>query len=105
MTELNLESNSLIDLPGEIDKLKNIECLNLSKNKWKKYPDVINQLQCLKTLELTGNPYLPVWNFTQLPESINKLMNLENLNVTDHDFNDAEKKRIIEFLPNTEITF
>ena len=32
-------------------------------------------------------------------------MNLENLNVTDHDFNDAEKKRIIEILPNTEISF
>ncbi len=105
LTELNLESNSLNDLHGEIGQLKNLECLNLSKNKWKKYPDVINQLQSLKTLELTGNPYLPVWNFTQLPESINKLINLENLNLTDHNFNDAGEKRIKELLPNTEITF
>jgi Leucine-rich repeat (LRR) protein len=94
-----------IELARAIGQLKNLECLNLSKNKWKKYPDVINQLQSLKTLEITGNPYLPVWNFTQLPESINKLINLENLNLKDHNFNDAGEKRIKELLPDREITF
>ena len=46
-------------LGGELHTLKRMQCLNLTKNKLRKIPDVVTQFVALRILDLTDNECVP----------------------------------------------
>ena len=60
-------------LGEELHTLKRMQCLNLTKNKLRKIPDVVTQFVALRILDLTDNECVPsaLWMFgghTQIPQ-------------------------------------
>ncbi len=98
ITELNLSGNNLTGaLPSQVQKLRNLEILNLSDNKFTGVPAEVGQLKKLKILDLSNN------ELTGLPYEIGNLTQLEILDVSGNDYSEADLAKIVSTLPNTEI--
>ena len=70
---ITLDECSLDDLPRSIEKLQNLEFIDLQYNNLTTFPEFIINLPSLRTLILSFN------NLIELPDSISNLRNLENL--------------------------
>jgi Leucine-rich repeat (LRR) protein len=55
---LNLNYNRIEKLPSEIGDLENLEKLGLSNNNLQNLPESISELEKLNTLSIMNNPYL-----------------------------------------------
>jgi len=98
ITELNLSYNNLTGaLPSQVQKLKNLEFLDLSYNKFTGVPAEVGQLRKLKILDLSNN------QLTGLPYEIGNLTQLEILDVSGNDYSEADLAKIVSTLPNTQI--
>lgn len=74
--QLSLYYNEIAELPQDIDKLKNLEVLNMGANVLKDLPSSFANLDNLKDLDLYNN------DFDVFPEEITKLKNLQKLDLT-----------------------
>jgi Leucine-rich repeat (LRR) protein len=70
---ITLDECNLTSLPRSIEKLQNLEVLDLQYNNLTEFPESISNLTSLRTLILSFN------NLIEIPESISNLENLENL--------------------------
>ena len=70
---LSLMSNNLKEIPGDIQKLKNLQRLRLNNNQLKTLPPEIAFLRKLTWLELWGNP------IETFPEEILQMPNLQTI--------------------------
>lgn len=77
------------NLPNSINKLSNLQILDVSDNELKHIPSEIGDLKHLTTLNLTNN------QITELPESIFSLKNLKELHL---------RKNPLEKLPKAILT-
>jgi Leucine-rich repeat (LRR) protein len=86
LEELDLESNSLTEIPDEIGGLKKLKKVSLSYNKLTSFPGAILKLNELESLEI-GNQQI-----TELPKSLKELSNLKHLEIKSaglKEINDA----------------
>ncbi len=98
LTELNLSHNNLTGaLPSQVQKLRNLEILNLSDNQFTGVPAEVGQLKKLKILDLSNN------ELTGLPYEIGNLTQLEILDVSGNNYSEADLAKIVSTLPNTQI--
>jgi small GTP-binding protein len=72
--------HKLTKVPSDIFDLKQINVLNLSRNKLKTLPDDFGELQNLTSLDLSNNEVL------LLPDSITELADLEKLDLSNNRF-------------------
>ncbi len=79
LTELNLQSNNLSELPESIGQLHNLTVINLEDNNLVSLPKSIVKLQSLTALDLESN------NLRCLPETIGKLRNLNYLGLSENN--------------------
>lgn len=77
--KLDLSSLGIKDLSG-IERLRNLENLNLSDNGLKAVPKEISNLEYLKQLDLSGN------QLTSLPREMGYLRQLESLDLSSNAF-------------------
>ena len=80
LTDLDLRSFQLTNLPPEIFELTNLTFLTLAENQLSVLPESISKLTNLTKLYLWGN------QFSVLPESISKLTNLTQLILSRNQF-------------------
>merc|ERR1719150_440483 len=73
MVELNLGTNQLTTLPGDISNLQNLEVLILSNNALRRLPPGIGQLDKLRVLDLEEN------KLESIPNEIGRLRELQKL--------------------------
>lgn len=109
-------------IPKNIDKLMNLEVLELRVNSIQSVPKEIMNLKNLKILDLTDNPGLinidnVVWlenledlvlfgcDLHKLPPDIGRLKKLKYLGLTGNNIDSAELKRIRKALPTCDIKF
>jgi internalin A len=78
LTELNLSSNSLTEIPTEVFELEWLEKLDLSRNQLTSVPESITRLTNLSELDLSDN------QLTSVPESITRLTSLSELDLSDN---------------------
>jgi Leucine-rich repeat (LRR) protein len=71
----------------------------LQNNQLKRLPEELGALQNLEELYIENN------QITHLPEEIGQLSQLKYLHAQNNLFASAEKEKIKEILPNTEIYF
>ncbi|WP_034058880.1 COR domain-containing protein [Lacinutrix jangbogonensis] len=83
LKHLNLSSNSIENLPDDINNLKSIRHLDLSYNNITDLPEEICELTELRYLNLTGN------NIITLPKSFAKLKKLQDLNLSGNPIGDV----------------
>lgn len=93
LKKLDLNNNSLIELPDEMEVLSSLEILFLSENKFESIPDVISKLN-LRVLSLRGNllrelsaSYLPTSSLVWLILTNNQISKLHS------DIGDAKHLR------------
>lgn len=72
--QLDIVGNLLLGLPKEIEQLKNLKHLKIESKNIIILPDILGNISSLKTLNLKDAPYID-----QLPDSIGRLENLEDL--------------------------
>lgn len=82
ITLLNLNNNSLANIPPGIKNYTNLRLLHLQNNKLKYLPKEIGELNSLVTLILTNNA------LTKLPYTIANLKSLEALNLAGNSLSD-----------------
>ena len=75
LQKLNLETNQLREVSGEVCQLHNLEVLKLSYNKLAFLPEHLGSLENLKRLELSSNP------LDKIPDSFSSLEKLEALKI------------------------
>ena len=125
LTDLELESNDISELPETIKNLKNLERLSIGLNPIKKLPNELSELGKLEQLGLVKMQQLqwtesfeimskipnlkrvgmPSNNFEIIPSGFEKLKQVELFWLNNNKFNEAEKERMIKMLPNSKIKF
>ncbi|XP_078252100.1 malignant fibrous histiocytoma-amplified sequence 1 homolog isoform X2 [Rhinoraja longicauda] len=78
LSELDLAHNCLVQLPGELGRLKRLKKLCLSHNKLQLLPPQITALSCLEELDISFN------ELGQLPPTFGQLQRLRTLDL-DHN--------------------
>lgn len=76
ITELDLTSNSLSDVPDSLAELKHLRVLRLKYNRFTAIPPAVFRLEQLRTLDVAGN------QVAVLPEDIVKLPHLQTLDLS-----------------------
>ncbi|KAL6761433.1 hypothetical protein V8C86DRAFT_3131553 [Haematococcus lacustris] len=76
ITELDLSSNNLTDLPDDLEELRFMRILRLKYNQLKKMPAVVTKLPQLMILELSGN------QLTRVEDSIGQMVMLRELDLS-----------------------
>jgi len=110
------------EIPKEIANLNKLEYLQLNVNTIREIPKEIVELKKLKILDLTDNLgledienivllenleelYLFGCHLRKLPNDISRLKKLKKIGLAGNNFNEKEKARIKQALPNCEVTF
>jgi len=75
ITELELSSNKLSELPDDLEELQFLRTVGLKYNQLKRMPAVLSRLPQLMVLEMSGN------QISQVPETIGTMSMLKELNV------------------------
>lgn len=96
VTSLNLSNNQLTNLNG-IEKLVNLETLNVENNRLESLPAGIGQLKKLKNADFSNN------RLTSLPAELGSLTQLSTLNLGDYKGAASDIELLQTKLPNTEI--
>lgn len=78
VTVLDFENCELTQISKELIKLRNLESLNISANKFSRLPPSIGQLKNLKKLKAEAN------HLTELPKEISQCISLEILKVSEN---------------------
>lgn len=99
LKDLNIEKNKFEVMPIEICKLKNIERLNLSRNFIGVVLSCFEYLTALKYIDLYGNP------IRNLPESFERMQNLEEMNLGGIRFSPIFQESWKARLPNVKFVF
>lgn len=76
ITELELSSNNLAELPDDLDELRYIRTLGLKYNQLKRMPNVVSRLPQLMVLEMSGN------QITQIGDMIGGMVMLKELGLS-----------------------
>lgn len=125
LTDLDLESNDISKLPKTIKSLKNLKRLSIGKNPIKQLPIELSELVKLEQLGLVEIPQLqwteafeimskipnlkrvgmPSNKFIIMPNGFEKLKQVELFWLNYNNFNQAERERIKQMLPNSKIEF
>eukprot|EP00775_Hariotina_reticulata_P013287 gene13287-13418_t len=95
ITELELSSNNLTDLPDDISQLQQIRVLRLKYNQFKRVPSTITRLPQLMVLELSGNQVI------RLDSNIAKLTSLKELDLSGNLL--VELPNALATLPKLEV--
>jgi hypothetical protein len=96
---LNLSLHKLTELPVEIEKFINLECLDVSYNDFTDFPVQITKLKKLRYLKMSG-----LTKLEYLPRILKRIPSLKVIELSeyplwkDYQYDDAER-----FLPN--VTF
>jgi len=85
ITDLNLESNKISNLPDGIFECKNLTFLNLNFNLIEKIADPIVKLRKIETLLLQNN------EFKEIPKSVYQLKNLKRLSLRANKITDISQ--------------
>jgi Leucine-rich repeat (LRR) protein len=97
--KLDIAMLKLTSIDPRIVELVNLECLDLSFNRFSTLPDEMAELKKLRVLNLTGTRFL-----SKVPAIVAEIPNLEELDIRDHpewkgtQFEDAKK-----LLPNVQV--
>ncbi|OJJ22485.1 hypothetical protein BKI52_07330 [marine bacterium AO1-C] len=98
LQKLQLFVNKLTRLPKEIAALKKLHWLGLAGNEMKDF-EAIASLHNLQWLSFAGN------NLSHLPQEIESLQNLRELNLRFNPIYPKEQAQIRRWLPNCEVHF
>ena len=93
VTKIDLNNNSLIELPSEMKVLSSLEILFLSENKIKSVPNVISELNKLRLLSLRGN-LITILSSANMPTSSLVWLILTNNQISMIDPNVSELKHL-----------
>ena len=94
LKELDLSHNQISgSLTSEINKLKNLEVLDISSNQMTGVPAEIGQLSNLKILDLSFNL------ISGLPHELGNLKNLKELYINGNDYSEYDLEIIKQGLP------
>jgi len=91
VTKLDLNNNTLSELPNTMSALQTLDILFLSENKFETIPSVIGSLNRLRVLSLRGNLLTELWA-TSLPTSSLVWLILTNNKISTIDPNIKEVK-------------
>lgn len=99
--KLDISMNKLKIIPGDIGKLTNLECLDLSFNTFSTLPKELVLLKKLKYLNIAGTRYMP-----KVPDVVFKIKSLEILDIQDHpEWNKAIFDAAVAKLPKVKVIF
>ncbi|GLC33992.1 Dynein regulatory complex subunit 7 [Pleodorina starrii] len=79
ITELELSSNDLTDLPDELEEFRYLRILRLKYNQLKRIPGVVYRLQQLMVFDVSGN------KISKVDESVGHLTLLKELDVSGNE--------------------
>tara|TARA_B100001758_G_C18214059_1_gene506672 strand:- start:394 stop:840 length:447 start_codon:yes stop_codon:yes gene_type:complete len=97
--KLDISMNKLKIIPGDIGKLTNLECLDLSFNTFSTLPKELVLLKKLKYLNIAGTRYMP-----KIPDVVFKIKSLEILDIQDHpEWNKAIFDDAVAKLPKVKV--
>jgi uncharacterized protein YkwD len=98
LKELNLSGNDLEGaLPSEIERLKDLEKLDVSGNNMTGIPAEIGKLEKLEELDYSDN------EITGLPLEIGNLKNLKEFDLSGNEYSEEDLDKIKKELPNLEV--
>ena len=97
--KLDIAMLKLTSIDPNIAKLINLECLDLSFNRFSTLPAEIAELKKLRVLNLTGTRFL-----AKLPDIVAKIPNLEELDIRDHpEWKGTQFDDAIKLLPKVKV--
>ena len=97
--KMDIAMLKLTSIPSDIGKLVNLECLDLSFNKFSTLPPEFSQLRKLRVLNLMGTRYL-----SKLPAVVSELPSLEELDIRNHpEWKASQFEDAIKMLPNVKV--
>lgn len=94
LTYLNIEGNKLSRLQEELSGLNNLKTLIAGQNPYKKFPDVINKLKKLETLQLNGFYAVCGYNepvFRAQDVDFSGLLSLQTIDLSDNQLDKLPK--------------
>ena len=77
--DLDMDGQTLYELPPDIPELEGLEVLKLSSNYMKTLPHNIGDLTCLHTLHVAGN------RLDSIPDDLGKCVNMTDLNLSTNE--------------------
>ena len=97
LEKVNIASDSLTSLPVEIGDLNNLTETNISHNLLESIPVEMGKLTSLISLDLSFN------KLKTLPNEIGNLRKLTSLYLAGNDFQERDKQKVQQMLPNCRI--
>ncbi len=97
--KLDIAMLKLTSIDPRIVELVNLECLDLSFNKFSTLPAEMAELKKLRVLNLTGTRFL-----SKVPAIVAEIPNLEELDIRDHpEWKGTQYEDAINLLPNVKV--
>ncbi|MEM7037779.1 MAG: hypothetical protein AAF570_12420 [Bacteroidota bacterium] len=100
-TSLDISMQKLSEIDARIGELSQLQALDLSFNRFSKFPESFKNLENLTCLKLTGCQFL-----SSVPEIIQELPNLKCLDIGDHPKWSKDKfEKAKAMLPGVKVTW
>lgn len=91
------DSNPLESLPKELEKLKNLKHIDLRGHKFTEFPEILTKLTQLEEIHINSDSKI-----TRIPESIAHLKNLRTLSLGQSTLTSKDVKKLLRLIPYLE---
>ena len=99
LEHINLSKNNFIDFPEILTELTQLQEIIINNNKITTIPKQIKYLNSLIKLDMWSN------ELVKIPDEIGQLTSLKEVDLRVIQLSDREKERISGLLPNTKVYF